>query len=71
MIYDPATDTTSINYGHPPAPPGPESSLQREWRALATTVLVVLLAPIWLVQKATRSARSGGKIELTLSKRKC
>lgn len=51
MIYDPATDTTSINYGHPPPPPGPESPLQREWRALATTLLVVLLAPVWLIYK--------------------
>ena len=28
MIYDPATDTFSINYGHAPPPEGP---LQREW----------------------------------------
>ena len=28
MIYDPATDTFSINYGHPPPPP--EGPLQRE-----------------------------------------
>ena len=34
-----------------PPPPGPESPLQREWRALATTALVVLLTPIWLVYK--------------------
>ena len=52
MIYDPATDTTNINYGHPPPPPPPESPLQREWRALVTTLLVILLAPVWLAYKA-------------------
>ncbi len=44
-MYDPATDTTSIYYGHEHPP---ESPLQREWSALGTTLLVVLLAPFWL-----------------------
>ena len=51
MIYDPATDTFSVNYGHPPPPPPPEGPLQREWDALGTTILVVLLAPFWLAIK--------------------
>ena len=48
MIYDPATDTTSIYYGHEHPP---ETPLQREWAALGTTILVVLLAPFWLAFK--------------------
>ncbi len=47
-MYDPATDTTSIYYGHEHPP---ESPLQREWEALGTTLLVVLLAPFWLAYK--------------------
>ena len=48
MFYDPATDTFSINYGHPQPPEGP---IQRELTALGTTILVVLLAPFWLAIK--------------------
>ena len=50
MIFDPATHTFDINYGHEPSGE-PESPLQRELEALWTTLLVVLLAPFWLAYK--------------------
>ena len=47
-MYDAATDTTSIYYGHERPPEGP---MERAWEALGTTLLVVLLAPFWLAIK--------------------
>ncbi len=46
--FDPSTDTMSPYYGRKRPP---ETPLQRQWAALGTTLLVVLLAPVWLIYK--------------------